>query len=79
MPAEKNAEATIGTIQCTFAPLVQPNQNIEMGSITAPTIAIGRRSSGTKSTDDVSRHVAIYVEMMHVPPLTSFGLNILSA
>ena len=49
MPAEKNAEAMMGTIQCTLAPLVQPNQNIEMGSSTAPTIAIGRRSSGTNS------------------------------
>ena len=52
VPAEKNVEAMIGTIQWTLAELVQPNQNIEMGRRIAPTMAMGRRSSGTKSGGD---------------------------
>ncbi len=54
----------IGTTQCMLAALVQPNQNMEIystlvlltnhslkaltGNNTAPTMAMGRRASGTK-------------------------------
>ena len=47
---EKKAEPMMGTIQCTPLLLVQPNQNMEIGSKMAPAIAMGRRDSGTKST-----------------------------
>lgn len=47
---EKKAEPMMGTIQCTLLLLVQPNQNIEIGRKTAPTMAMGRRASGMKST-----------------------------
>jgi hypothetical protein len=44
----------MGTIQCTLARLVQPNQKMPMGSRNAPIIAGGRRDSGWKSDRVVS-------------------------
>ena len=45
----------MGTIQCTLAVPVQPNQNIEIGSRIEPTIATGRRISGTKASEESAR------------------------
>ena len=39
----------MGTIQCTLAWLVQPNQKREIGRTNEATMATGRRVSGTKA------------------------------
>src|SRR6266702_1389786 len=42
-------EPMIGTIQCTLARDVHPNQNRHTGTMNAPKIAMGIRSSGLSS------------------------------
>ena len=50
-PLENNPDAMMGTIQGMLAEDVQPNMKSEMGKRMPPTIATGRRSSGTKSRE----------------------------
>ena len=49
VPLEKIPDPMIGTIHGMLAADVHPNQNMEMGSSMPPSIATGRRFSGTKS------------------------------
>lgn len=45
----KKEEATMGTIQCMVAALVQPNQKREIGRMTPLIMAMGSLFSGMKS------------------------------
>ena len=75
VPAAKNAEPMMGTIKLILGKLVQPNQNREMGSRIAPTIATGNRFSGIKSVTELGSVSCPYM-VKDLDVLSSPSLNI---